>query len=176
VSVRIRGDFKKLESLQALLAEAPQLLETMSRQMAEETVGLIKDQHRTETDPYGAGWQPKKVPDRRKILSGKTSRLKNGWHVSRAGKRGFTVAPSVTYAAYHQSGTRRMPVRLLVPTKAKGLPKPWSSAYRAPAVDTLREHFKRAKAGSGSIGSGASRVRIPMSLIRRAFRAAVEST
>jgi hypothetical protein len=167
VTARIKpienGD-KKLDAFIQALATAPKTLETMSRNMAEETVGLVKDGFRSETDPYGVIWAPKKRPDGRKVLSGKTSRLKGGWHVVRSSKGGFTVAPSVNYALPHQAPRYgRRPRRAMVPYKRK-LPAKYSKAYRAVAQDVLRNHFAAAGHGKRSAGLAGSRVGLQVGL------------
>lgn len=129
---RLHGWLKKLE--------AKNLLETVSRNVGEEIIGLIKDEFRAEKDPYGTGWKkPKKYPDGRKVLSGKTSRLKGGWHVVKATKRGFTVASAVNYATFHQTGTKYIPQRRIVPDAA--IPQKWRRAIRDTIQEAFQQHF-----------------------------------
>jgi len=118
-------------------------LSAISGSLAEETVNLIKDGFRHETDPYGDRWTPKQAADGRKTLSGPTSRLKTGWHVRVQGASGFIVSPSVEYAAPHQNpkpgpgGKLKRPRRMMVPTAEKGLPPTWSRAY----AEIVNEHL-----------------------------------
>lgn len=98
---------KGLEALEKLLANPDKVLDLVARSLAEESVNLIKDGFRTETDPYGEKWQPKQLADGRKTLSGKTSRLKTGWKVTRMNGREVVVSPSVEYAEYHQNPGER---------------------------------------------------------------------
>lgn len=183
---RVKGDFSVLESWTRLLKNAPKLLSDMSANMAEETISLIRDGWRSQADPYGDPWQKKKVDDGRQILVGRTARLRNGWHVVKSGKGGWKVAPSVVYAAAHQDpqkrrgwGTRpgsldRLPRRMMIPSRSRGLPKAWSRAYRELAEETLREHFSRG--GGAGMGLVTGKIAGPkrrfnvMALIRRAIR------
>lgn len=121
----------------------------MSKNMAEETVNLIADGFNSQTDPYGKKWKDKKKPDGRKTLSGKTGDLKTGWHPVEVTEGGFTVAPSVDYAAPHQSPRDgKRPRRMMIPDKKKGLPTKWKEVYGEIATETLKAHFARSSAGS----------------------------
>lgn len=136
-TIRING-MDNMQRFEKALEKAPDLLPTIAKNLAEETVGLIADEFRSERDPFGDKWAEKKIPDGRKVLSGKTSRLKK-WHRKSSGKRGFVVAATVKYAVYHQAGRRRMVARKMIPEGR--LPPRWGKAYRAAARDVIREHF-----------------------------------
>jgi phage gpG-like protein len=117
------SNMKSLEALQKVLDNTDAILDLVSTSVAEEAISLIKDGFRTETDPYGRKWEKKKFPDGRKTLSGKTSRLKNGWHVARRTTSEIVIAPGVAYAEFHQSGTgiHGKHNARVIPTKAKAL-------------------------------------------------------
>lgn len=150
---RITGDFGKLAAWQKLFEATPEVLDAISAGGADEMIGLIKDGFRAETDPSGKPWARKKVRDGRKILSGKTSNLKGGWHYRRADKGGFVISPGVSYATYHQTGTKRMVARKMVPDGK--LPPAWSKALEEVATEALKAHFTTEKADTGgSKGSG----------------------
>lgn len=146
MKVTVGGDFQKLEAWEKALASTDKLLEAMSKDMAEERVGIVKDGWRNQADPYGKKWKAKKRPDGRQILVGKTARLKGGWHVRRAGKGGFSIAPSVDYAGFHQTGTKFIPPRRMVPTKARGLPKAWARSLNEIVTEHFAAHFGSKKA------------------------------
>lgn len=151
----ISGDFGKIKEWELLFETGGVVLPACSAVMAEEAIGLVKDGFRSSKDPYGEKWKRKKRKDGRKVLSGKTSRLKGGWHVSKNGKGGATIAPSVVYAAFHQVGTKRLPARLMVPSAAKGLPDKWARLMEEAAQKVLRRHFKRkGRGGGGAAGGG----------------------
>lgn len=137
---------------QALFDAAPDVLTQISVGGAEELLSLTKDRFRTETEPGGRPWEPKKARDGRKTLSGKTSRLKGGWHVKRTASDGFTIAPSVDYATYHQTGTKRMAARKMVPEGH--LPAAYSKALEEVATEALSAYFSpdSKPAGGGGIG------------------------
>jgi phage gpG-like protein len=157
-----RGGDKALADFKRAIETSPQVLDSISRNLAEETVGLIKDGFRREADPYGGRWKPKKIADGRKVLSGKTSRLKGGWHVASADRRGFVVAPAVDYATYHQSGTRKMAARPMLPD-GRGIPDSWQDAWEGIISDVLSHHFRK-------VGSGKRRINVK-ALVRKVMRA-----
>lgn len=141
MAFEVDGDFGALEDWEKSFESADKLLGAMSRDMAEELLGLVKEGWRQQANPYGQPWKKKKRDDGRQILVGKTARLKGGWHVKRSTKRGFTIAPSVDYAGFHQTGTKFIPARHMVPTKTRGLPKEWRKALEAVALDHFAAHF-----------------------------------
>lgn len=155
-----------LKKLERMLDDPQRLLNAISGSLAEETVNMIKDGFRSETDPYGERWQPKQIPDGRKTLSGPTSRLKTGWHIKTQNPSGFVVAPAVAYALPHQdpqrnaSGRLKRPRRMMVPSEDRGLPERWARAYREVTIESLQILL----AGSGSdVGKLAAKVGVQMS-------------
>lgn len=156
-----KDELYKVEQLAAAMDGLPRVMNVISRAMGEEVVGLIKKGFRTETDPYGQRWEPKQIPDGRKTLSGPTSRLKGGWHVTKANKGGFTVAPSVDYAAPHQRpkrnkfGRLKRPRRMMVPDRRKGLPQLWADKLEKASEEMLSTTI-RSSFGS-SLFRGAAR-------------------
>ena len=146
--IKVSGDFAaKLSHWAELLNSTDVLVSTMSRAQAEVSLTLIGEGFDSETDPYGEKWALKKVDDGRKVLHGETTRLRNGWHIEGSSDTGFEVAPSVDYAAYHQTGTSKMVPRKMVPDTARGLPKEWADEFRAVALAKLSKHFGPAADG-----------------------------
>lgn len=185
MAVSVRGDFHKLKAWKTLFEKAPELLKPMSQDMAEEILGLVQDGFRSQSDPYGEAWAPKKRDDGRSILVGKTSRLRRGWHREKVNERGFVIAPSVKYATAHQDprarkgwGKRpgaltRLPRRAMVPYR--GLPPDWRKALTSIARDHLRAHFtsSRSSAGRSLVASkiiGLKRRFNAIALVKRALR------
>ena len=153
-----------LEALKRLLDNPQRIMETVSRSMAEEAIGLIKDGFRTETDPYGKKWAKRQRETRstsgRKVLSGQTSRLKNGWKIRRADGAEISISPSVDYAEPHQnpkpkadgSGLKR-PRRMMVPDEQLGLPPKWERDLN----ETANEAFATIFGGDGRRVAGLRR-------------------
>lgn len=139
----MRGDYRKLQHWRKLFENGGVLVEAVSAHMAKKSLVLISYGFATETDPYGKRWKKKKRPDGRMILRGPSGRLRGGWRVRLLKKR-FVVFPSVDYAAAHQdSRSKRLPRRMMVPSRARGLPPRWKAAFRDIALRALRWHFGR---------------------------------
>lgn len=169
----VKGADKELDQFIQLLKTAPDLLPDMSRQLAEETVGLIAEGFRDEKDPYGQRWKPKLRKDGRKTLSGKTSRLKK-FSIVRTGKGGFTVASSVGYAGFHQHGTKHHPRRPMLPD-GRGMPRTWEGPLSEVITETLERHFSQPAGGGSSWLQhkliGFKRRISPEALLRKAVKA-----
>jgi phage gpG-like protein len=185
MAVVIRGDFHKLKRWKQLFDEAPELMEPISKDGAEELLGKVQDTFREQADPYGKAWPTKKVPDGRSILVGETTRLRRGWHTERVGKKGWVIASSVDYATAHQNpqvranwgkrpgSLKQLPRRAMVPYK--GLPAEWKAALREVARDHLRRHFSSSQSsgGVGLVGAklaGLKRSFNAIALLKRAVR------
>lgn len=96
---------KSIKDLAAILREPERILQAVANSVAEDALNLVKDGFRDEQDPYGRQWAPKQAQDGRKTLSGSTGRLKNGWHKKVVSASEVRIAPNVSYADYHQTGT-----------------------------------------------------------------------
>lgn len=121
------GGFKQLEKFTRDVERTPDALRTVSEQLAEETIELIREGFEHQRDPYGRKWK-KHAPLTREIRPGgrileNDGHLKSSWFVKDAGDGFFEVANAKKYAAYHQYGTgihgpKKKPIR---PAKAKAL-------------------------------------------------------
>jgi hypothetical protein len=137
------NDFAKLRHWIELVRGNQVALGRISQTMAAETLKLIQVGFNTETDPYEKRWAPKKRPDGRKVLRGKTGRLRRGWHFRRVTARGYDIFPSVDYATPHQEPRdKRRPARRMVPSKALGVPRRWTRALTRSAVAAMKKHFE----------------------------------
>lgn len=148
MAVKVSGDFaQKMDRWAQLLESSSVIVRHTSQVQAEVALTLIGEGFDRETDPYGRRWEPKKKPDGRKTLHGETTRLRNGWHITRSSMGGWQVDPSVEYAVFHQEpiGNAR-PTRRMVPSTALGLPAEWKREFRAVAIAAAIEHFKEAAA------------------------------
>jgi len=133
----------ELEKLLSTLEHPDILLTRVSKLLAEESIDLIKQGFRAQTDPYGRKWKPKQAADGRMTLSGPTSRLKGGWHRKEVTPGGFRIAPAVDYGIYHQSPgpASKLPQRMMIPDAEKGIPASWRRAYDEAALEVLRQAF-----------------------------------
>jgi phage gpG-like protein len=130
--------FAVLDRLSKQLAKSPSILRAVAKNMAEEALDLVAQGFADERDPYGIPWAPLKVRQG-KILQD-TARLKRSWHRKRIDAAGFTIGSGVSYASFHQEGTRRLPPRKMVPD-AGNLPPRWRKAIVQAAVEAFDEHF-----------------------------------
>jgi phage gpG-like protein len=140
-----KRDMRAIEDLRKILRNPDGILDVVSASVAEESINLIKDGFRKETDPYGRRWAPKRFPDGRKALSGRTSRLKGGWHITRQTRDKIVIAASVDYADYHQHGTgihgpRR---QRIFPTEKQALrfPGPGGKPVFAKSVEGVQQRM-----------------------------------
>jgi phage gpG-like protein len=95
---------------------------------AQEAKALILLGFRTETDPFGMGWEPLK--SRKGRILQRTGRLRNSYSVHET-VNGFSVGTNCTYATYHQNGTDRIPQRMMVPNSGELTPKWINAIYKA---------------------------------------------
>jgi phage gpG-like protein len=143
--IRLMADLdisKLLLSIEKQLADPDRILRAVSKSLAEEAVGLIKQGFRDERDPYGSPWRPKLARDGRKTLSGPTGRLKQ-FFPKEVDTNGFRISPIVEYAAYHQDPKRaNLPQRMMVPSEERGMPKDWADAFNEAATEIIAEALK----------------------------------
>jgi phage virion morphogenesis protein len=143
-------DLRELQALKTKLdALRPQSLAKLSKKLAKETLNLIEEGFRDQSDPYGNRWAALKAPRRRGKARGRTrgghrilsdtGGLKR-FRVQRADGAGFKIAATVDYAVYHQSGTRKMVARRVVPDES-GLPPAWLRRYDDTVGEWLSSHL-----------------------------------
>ena len=131
----VSGDFAKLKLLQGGLARmaSSATKKKLIRRLAAETLTLVREGFELERDPYGRKWRPLKYREGQTLR--KTSRMANSLSVRHAGA-GFTLNTAVTYAGYHQIGTRFIPRRPFFPD-GRGLPRGWRKHIEAEATEVL---------------------------------------
>lgn len=137
--IRVKADLRGLRRYQRKLKASPEVLKRIGTHVAEELLGLVQDGFRKETNPYGQRWAKKKRDDGRSILVGKTARLRRGWHTESVTRGTITIAPSVNYADFHQTGTSRMVDRKMVPDDR--MPDAWNRMIEEAAGEILKDHF-----------------------------------
>ncbi len=118
--LRFTGDFKELDRWRKKVERAPEVLDEIGLQLAEETIDLIREGIADSVDPYGRPYKPLQLREGQPLR--KTGGMQV-WQRKAASRRGFTVSSPKSYAIYHQKGTgiygpKKRPIR---PTKAKAL-------------------------------------------------------
>jgi hypothetical protein len=138
----LTGNFGKLATWQRKIERisSPQVAFEIADGMADAALGLIAEGFGREQDPFGNRWAPKKRPDGRAILRGKTNRLIQ-WRKAFVNQHGYRVTSTAPYARYHQSGTRRMVARRMAPTSNR-LPAHWSSEFRGVFIGRMHALLK----------------------------------
>lgn len=136
--IQFSGDFAELNKFADKVSETPHVLVTVSEQLAEETIDLIREGFEQQRDPFGRKWK-EHAPLTQLVRPGgrileDSGGLKAAWHrVSATGKQ-FQVGNAKKYAWWMQRGTgiygprkrRIVPVNakvLRIPIKAGGAVK-----------------------------------------------------
>lgn len=164
--VAITGDLSDLGRFGRKLQKLGPALDTLSRNLAEETLELIREEFEHEQDPDGAPWQSLLLR-KGKILQD-TGGLRSSWNYT-SNRRGFTVGSGKVYAKWHQGGTgiygpsrqriyprnakalrlgrygyarsiKGIPPRRMVPDA--GLPRAWVQRYESVADDVFSTALK----------------------------------
>ena len=103
---------------------------------------LIAEQFAAEADPYGNAWAPHAESTVKRwgehAILDLTGELKS-FSVRPSGGAGITVTLGADWGRFHQTGTRNMPRRAVLPYA--GLPARWSDAIRAACSNAFGEAF-----------------------------------
>lgn len=147
----LRGDFGALADLQRRIQEvkSPAFSAAVARRLTGTAIKLLADEFRGSRDPYGRPWKPLKYRVGKPLLD--TGRLRAaavGQQANQASGALVRVVIPVSYASYHQDGTRRIPRRQIVPDRAGGLGPIWTAAFRK----EIELAFKQAMAPGGHAG------------------------
>jgi len=135
------GDFGKIQRWSTKIRDigSPKVLFEIADDQADVSLGLVAEGFGRESDPYLRRWAPKKVPDGRRILRGKTNRLVT-WRKAFVNQHGYRIESTAPYGGYHQKGTSRMVARKMVPDR--NLAPRWSSALRGAAIARVNRLLK----------------------------------
>ena len=133
----ITGDFAGLRAIAEKLAAMPDARPDLAEAIGEEALDLVQEGFGDSTDPYGSRWADKADGSACNLV-GPTGNLRRGWHRKSVSADQVTIGPSVFYASYHQSGTRRMPARRMVPDDGD-IPAGWEKTITEAAEEMLRE-------------------------------------
>lgn len=138
----LTGNFGALERWERSLGRIgdPRTAFEIADEMADVALGLVAQNFANQADPFGNRWAPKKRPDGRPILRGETNRLVQ-WRKAFVNQHGYRVTSAAPYARYHQTGTRRMVARRMVPTGNR-LPSLWASEFRGVFIRRMHALLK----------------------------------
>lgn len=130
MQIQFTGDFKSLEDFAADVGRVPDALRTVSEQLAEETIELVREGFEKQRDPFGKAWKKHSKLTQRIRPGGRIleddGHLKASWFKRNVDRGRFEVASAKAYAIYHQRGTgifgsKGQPIR---PKHAKALAIP----------------------------------------------------
>lgn len=139
MSIKLKGDFGKLRDWKRRFggAAVDQAKRAVLANVGEEVLELIAEGFAKEQAPSGRSWAPLKVRAGRILQD--TGRLRSSFHRKAISSVSVTIGPGVTYARFHQDGTRRMVARPMVPDGK--LPQKWSIRIERVAKEALADAF-----------------------------------
>jgi phage gpG-like protein len=114
-------------------------LAKVSKALAVAAKGLILDGFEGGKDPYGQAWAE---VERAGIPLNDTGALRTSWFIAGATAQGFVISTNSPYAQYHQGGTKRLKVRMMIP-RSGALPKAWDREFTAVATAKLKGLLKK---------------------------------
>lgn len=106
-------------------------------QVGEELVELVREGFERQADPYGAPWAPLKRRSGRILQD--TGRLRMFFVRSKSASM-VRVGTPAFYGRFHQTGTKHMPARKMVPDGA--LPGAWSSRVNAIVERVIKQAMR----------------------------------
>lgn len=115
-------------------------LDAVKRDVAVGGVKLIEAEFKTSKDPYGTPWHELKYPDENRVGGPlvKTATMRDSVMASPT-PTGVRFSVNTPYAAYHQHGTKTIPVRMMLPKPWLGLPKSWRGLITKSYTRVLRD-------------------------------------
>lgn len=125
----------------------PEWREGVARQMGDEAQRLYRRDFDKGVDPYGKPWAPsftalsERYARKRRFTTKtlvNTGYLRASGEVESVSAQGFRFRIYAPYGQYQQSGTRRSPQRMIVPSAALGLGT-WGAPFNRIAVAAIRE-------------------------------------
>lgn len=94
----------------------PSTMTALAKDLADEALNLVQQGFVKQQDPYGRPWYPKKYPDGRRILRGKSGQLEKSFFRAYVGPDGAIITSRAFHSKFAQSGTgiygpSRKPIR-----------------------------------------------------------------
>lgn len=168
----VRGDFAALKTLRERIAKlaTAKATEDITKRVGAAFIKQLADEFRQSRDPYGKPWAPvfrNRKRDRaargRRLAAGKparaakplsdTGRLRAAATASSALQSSGSIVRitiPVSYASYHQDGTRHIKRRQMLPAAdTGGLGRLWTTALRKEASAAILEAAGKKKGGGG---------------------------
>jgi len=140
----VRGDFAALERLAANLAELGQVPSRAAASAADELGAIVQMQFDAGVDPYGDAWAPlaestiAKGRDEPPLTD--SGSMASGIQVRPARGAGIEFTVEAEYAQFHQTGTRNMPARKILPDGDE-LPPHWDEVIERSVNDAFEKQM-----------------------------------
>jgi len=136
----VKGDYGKLDSLITRLgaADLAEFHVRLHKLCAMKAESLVKKEFRASTDPYGKAWAKLKYRQGKPLQN--TGIMASSVHTG-PNADGFYIEIDTSYAVYHQSGTKRIPKRQIIPEGA--WPQEWVTAMGGIAETLFHKMFTK---------------------------------
>lgn len=140
-------DLSQLDELIDNLRALADVPSRAARQAAEGIDEAIQRQFDDGVDPYGQEWAPlaestlAQTPDRQGGPLDNTGAMRAGILVAPSSGAGITITFDADYAQFHQTGTKNMPARKILPEEE--LPESWEEAIAEAVSDAAERTMKR---------------------------------
>ena len=139
MSITIKGDLAQLTGFSDRLQSLHEVLPKAASETGQRGAGEIRKNFSSKRNPYGVGWAPRTRAYAHPLMR-KTKALLGsvrGWGAGNLFKIGFSIG----YGIFHQSGTRKMVQRMLIPEKSKGIPDTWEPWIGRILDDLMKAHL-----------------------------------
>lgn len=114
MNLRVSGNLKSV--IKKYQKYRDTLIDKMNTAVAKEVKILIREEFRDQKDPYGNSWDPDKTGT---VFDPKHS-IQRAFKVEKTAT-GVEVYNTLDFAIYHQTGTDKLPQRMMLPDPNKGL-------------------------------------------------------
>ena len=116
-----------------------QLPAEVAQDLAKDITTDLQKKYASGQDPYGKTWPRRKNNYPWPILR-KSGKLFNSLEVSVSGGKVIVLrGRGATYGQFHQTGTKHLPVRLIIPINGKGVPTSWNPLF----LKRVQARFKK---------------------------------
>ena len=131
----LTGNFQGLALVRANLARLARVPAQAAQSVARGLTAELQRQFAEGHDPYDRAWKPKKSGKGRTLVrSGSLAGSAVARPMAGAGVR---IGPFPSYASFHQTGTKKMVARPILPYG--GLPARWNAIIKAACTVTVNQ-------------------------------------
>lgn len=139
------GDSRALLNLGARLRELASVPSQAAKTASEDIADLIEKEFEAGNDPYGKPWAPLRPSTlkrgRRPPPLTDTRQLRESVEVKPAKGAGIQITMDEVPGVFHQSGTKNMAKRAILPDGQK-MPDPWTQAIADATDDAVQKRMR----------------------------------